>query len=288
MLLRWIRSFFVNLELETLLFRGALFIAIPYFLSSITFNLLSRKEDLELFLAIDLSLLAAFVTMLVLSVKNWNQKLLINFFCLLLLAGFSLYWINSMGFEGGGTYIFPVISVLIILISRGIMSILFSIILIILAIILPTQLIEVYGEITYQDLLFDFTLNTIMFSLLMLIFKRSLDNERNKLENQKAELRDLNNTLSIRSTELELYNRDIDSIKRNLEVVAERHSSQLVKENEKIIEFAFINAHLVRAPLTNIMGLSELLETSKTERIIKDAKNLDKVIYKISSILHSK
>lgn len=285
--MRWIKQYLSNNELEILLFRAVLLITIPYFSSSIFYDLTSSVNNVFLF--IDMGFLGICLMMIALSLKSSYNRLLINIFCFLMLAGFTFYWMNSQGLAGGGAYVFPVVSVLIILITNGLATIIYSIILVILVIFLPTELIPVSGETTYNGLLFDFILNLFMFSILILVFKRSLDKERIMLELQKAEIQDLNNKLSLKSTELELYNRDVDAIRKNLEMVAQRHSNTLEKENEKIIEYAFINAHLVRAPLTNIIGLSQLKsENEYLQRINQRAIKLDEVLHRISHILHSK
>lgn len=285
--MHWIKQYLNNNELEILLFRAVLLITIPYFTSSIIYDLTSSKNNIFLF--IDLGLLGICLMMIALSLKANYNRLLINIFCFLMLTGFTFYWMNSQGLEGGGAYVFPVVSVLIILITNGLATIIYSIILVILVIFLPTELVPIAGETTYSGLLFDFILNLFMFSLLIMVFKRSLDKERKMLELQQVEIQDLNNKLSLKSTELELYNRDIDSIRKNLEMVAQRHGNTIEKENERIIEYAFINAHLVRAPLTNIIGLSQLKqENPHIRRINERAIQLDQVLHEISNILHSK
>ena len=88
---------------------------------------------------------------------------------------------------------------------------------------------------------------------------------------------------------MELYNRDIAAIKKNLEKVAARHTENLQRENQRIIEYSFINAHLVRAPLTNIMGLVDHVEdradSERIEELKQNAYNLDRVIRKLANIL---
>ncbi|GAB4249952.1 MAG: hypothetical protein Tsb0034_29240 [Ekhidna sp.] len=286
--MRWVRSYIASLELEGKLFALALLVAIPYFVSSIIFDLSSMKDIF--FLILDSSLLVICLTLIVLNRNVSIRRYLINFFCLVIMAGFIFYWSSSDGLSGGGPYIFPVIAVLIILITKGTANIIFSILLVILAIAMPTDLLPVSGEATYQGLLFDFTLNLIIMAVLLIVFKRELEKEREQLTKENAKIRRLNEDLGMKSTELELYNRDVELIKKNLEVLAERHIETLEKENERIIEYSFINAHLVRAPLTNIIGLADLVEkkTDKVQVLKRSADELDRVLHKISGVLHAK
>lgn len=283
----WVKSYTMSPDLEERFFKVALLITLPYFLSSIVFDLMSMKN--MIFLIIDSTFLLACIGMILLSRKEAYRSFLINLFSLLVLVGFVFYWMNSNGLEGGGPYIFPVISVLIILINKGLSTVIYSIFLVIIGIILPSSLLPIAGGVSYEGLLFDFLLNLIILSILLFFFKRALDVERTELEKKNQSIIKLNAELDLKTTEMELYNRDIQSIKKNLELVAERYSETVEKENEKIIEYSFINAHLVRAPLTNIIGLSELAPDNegRLASLRASARDLDRVLHKISDTLHS-
>ena len=284
--MKWISEYFRKQGLESQLFLAALFIAIPYFVSSIIFDLASLDD--YLFLIIDVTFLAMCLAMIFLNRLEKIRGVLINVFCVFVLGGFVFYWASSGGLEGGGPYVFAVVAVLVILISRGWHSIVFSILLIGIALFITSDWLPIEGNASYSGLLFDFILNLCILSILLIFFKRALDKERDKLEKKQLAIEKVNAEMSIKSTELELYNRDVETIKKNLEKVAEEHFINLEKENQKIIEYSFINAHLVRAPLSNIIGIVDLIDNKneKVESLEKSAKKFDAVLHKISGVLH--
>ncbi|NQZ75011.1 MAG: HAMP domain-containing histidine kinase [Ekhidna sp.] len=283
--MNWLNSFFEQEELENQLFLVALIVTIPYFTSSIIFDILHKSY---FFLALDGGLLLFSLTMLFLFRIVHLRVLLIRFFSLLTICASVFYWISSGGISGGGAYIFPIVSLLVILINKGIGKYLFTALLIGIVLLIANDLIPGNaGNPSYRGLLYDFILNLCMFAILLVVFKRFLDRERLQLEERKEEINRLNAKLNIKTTELELYNRDLEIIKKNLEKVADRHNQSLAKENQRIMEYSFINAHLLRAPLTNIIGISELIEekSERVKKLEKVSKRFDSILFKINSIL---
>jgi hypothetical protein len=49
-------------------------------------------------------------------------------------------------------------------------------------------------------------------------------------------------------------------INENLNNLVEHRTQTLIKQNEKLIQHAFINAHKVRSPLARILGLVSLIK----------------------------
>ncbi len=274
-------------SLEHQLFLITLFIAIPYFVMNMIFDVLNESFGVPLI--IDATFFVICLLMIWLQGKTKNRNALINIFCVLIVIGFVFFWISSGGINGAGPYVFPIILVLIVLITTKITSYIFSACLAGLVLLLTTDLIPVNEEIVYSGLVFDFFINLVLVIVLMATFKRALDKEQKALIRQNEVIRNLNRKLSQKAAEMELYNRDISAIKNNLEKVAERHTKDLHRENQRIIEYSFINAHLVRAPLTNIMGLVDHVEdranSERIEELKQNAHNLDRVIRKLANIL---
>ena len=94
--------------------------------------------------------------------------------------------------------------------------------------------------------------------------------------------------------ELIQYAADISAINESLESKVQERTSVLNEQNQKLTEYAFVNAHLLRGPLCRIMGLSELIKIEKcADEIPKMAimldysvKELDDVVQKITTILY--
>lgn len=66
-------------------------------------------------------------------------------------------------------------------------------------------------------------------------------------------LKDKNNEVKEKALELEILN-------NNLERMVEERTSVIQKKNVKLKEYSFLNAHIVRGPLANILGLTQLLK----------------------------
>ena len=286
--MKWINTYLKREGLEDQVFLAALLIAIPYFISSIVFDLLSM--DNMVLLIIDVSFLVVCSSMIFLSRLAQLRNLLVNIFCTLVIAGFLFFWMSSGGIDGGGAYVFPVVSIIVILISKGWHTIVFAVILCLVAILVSGDWLTIQGSIDYSGLLFDFVLNLFILFFLLVFFKRSLDRERTELEKRNVAIRKSNEELNIKTTELELYNRDVELISKNLEKVAEKNFVNMERQNQKILEYAFINAHLVRAPLVNIIGLAELEESKNEEfeSLETRARKFDEILHKISSVLHTR
>ena len=74
-------------------------------------------------------------------------------------------------------------------------------------------------------------------------------------------LKDKNREIKEKALELEILN-------NNLEQIVEERTSVIQKKDVKLKEYSFLNAHIVRGPLANILGLTKLLkgETEENEK----------------------
>lgn len=71
-------------------------------------------------------------------------------------------------------------------------------------------------------------------------------------------LKDKNKEIKEKALELEILN-------NNLEQIVEERTSVIRKKDVKLKEYSFLNAHIVRGPLANILGLTKLLKTELAE-----------------------
>ena len=89
------------------------------------------------------------------------------------------------------------------------------------------------------------------------------------------------------------YAADISASNESLESKVQERTRVLNEQNQKLTEYAFVNAHLLRGPLCRIMGLSELIKSEKCAdeipklAILLDSsvQELDEVVRKITAIL---
>ncbi|MEO7989559.1 MAG: histidine kinase dimerization/phospho-acceptor domain-containing protein [Chryseolinea sp.] len=123
---------------------------------------------------------------------------------------------------------------------------------------------------------------------LAVFFSFTQNKIREKLNFQNTELLDLTKEIEDRNQQLKNYNEHLE------DRVYER-TEQLEHQNKQLAEYAFINSHLLRAPLASILGITNLLSKTKLtdeqkeylEHLNSASIQLDVVIGKINKALDS-
>jgi myosin heavy subunit len=120
----------------------------------------------------------------------------------------------------------------------------------------------------------------------MIFFKYSFDSDRKELVSKNKELERLNKELTQQTDQLQETNSEIQAIKDNLQEKVIARTKKLEEENKKLLEYSFINAHLVRAPMANIIGITDLNpDDPKFEKIKEGIAEMDEVVRKIANVL---
>jgi GAF domain-containing protein len=127
----------------------------------------------------------------------------------------------------------------------------------------------------------------------------SYKNERIKsllmdVRRKNFELVEKNNEIEAMNEELNSLNEELTAINENLEATVRRRTNELECQNQQLTEYAFINSHLLRAPLSRILGLSNLIakevktveEKRLLDSLIYSTNELDAIIRRISDILY--
>lgn len=151
--------------------------------------------------------------------------------------------------------------------------------------------------------------NRLQKKLNILLAERNAEitNQQIKLSKQHEELLALNEEIRVQQDEVILQrdilankNKNIESlhkqvteINQNLEKIVAQRTATLQEQNKKLEEYAFINAHKLRAPVASILGLVYLLQKGLSpgeEKLMisylkKSSDDLDKVIRSISDTL---
>lgn len=123
--------------------------------------------------------------------------------------------------------------------------------------------------------------------------RREISEHLDELAALNEELISQQEELSFKNQEIEKMNARVMELNSNLEKIVEKRTEQLEKQNLQLTEYAFFNAHQLRAPVASILGLLEVLakETSESEKIVlmkhlhTATENLDQVILSVSAKL---
>jgi signal transduction histidine kinase len=120
--------------------------------------------------------------------------------------------------------------------------------------------------------------------------------QRDALEIQNTQLHEAQKTIEIQNNEIQSMNQQLQVEVNNRTHELREANKQLVDQNNQLEQFAFIAAHNLRAPLTRILGLSNVIEINASEadqkvvlqKLIVSVKELDQVIRDLNTILNIK
>ena len=142
---------------------------------------------------------------------------------------------------------------------------------------------------TSEDILFIQSLADII----ALGFKtHQINNLLNQIRSKNNELLDKQNEIESLNEELHSSNEELTTMNESLELAVNERTKELEQQNVQLTEYAFINSHLLRAPLSRILGLCNLLNSSEKQdpvlyqALIKSSVELDTIIRKISELLY--
>ena len=101
-------------------------------------------------------------------------------------------------------------------------------------------------------------------------------------------------SLAEKNVSIARMNEEIITINQNLEKLIRERTFALEKQNQQLIQYAFINAHKLRAPVARILGLANLVSTinaDEREKILgllrESAHELDDVTRSITEIVQN-
>jgi len=94
--------------------------------------------------------------------------------------------------------------------------------------------------------------------------QRKIQQSANKLLAAKnIEISERNNEIEQQSAQLHDLNNQLEGLNEQLEKKVKTRTKMLEQQNEVLSHYAFINAHELRAPVANILGLVHLLEQTE-------------------------
>jgi len=140
-------------------------------------------------------------------------------------------------------------------------------------------------------------INGFIIGALVLLVVISFLLYRHMREKQRLNTRLLENQKQImaQAAELRSYNLKIKEINSNLEAIVEERTNEIKKQNLKLMEYAYFNAHQIRGPLARILGLINLMTRDfpndpydKYKQMMAEAgSDLDKAVKEIKELLES-
>lgn len=115
-----------------------------------------------------------------------------------------------------------------------------------------------------------------------------------RIRNQNRDLIGKGNQIEGYNEELSALNEELTIMNESLETAVKNRTSILEQKNKQLKEYAFINSHLLRAPLSRILGLSYIISKEKLnisdEKLLKAllsaSEELDSIVRKISTLLY--
>jgi len=137
--------------------------------------------------------------------------------------------------------------------------------------------------VNYQKIIIGaFVIILILIGVLAISFYRQVK----RTHKLNAQLESKNQEIQISAKELQVLNND-------LEKMVEQRTSVIHQKNDQFKEYSFLNAHYVRGPLANIIGLSNLLDTDSLDcdqktllhHILDSSTKLDHVLHEIKEKL---
>lgn len=127
--------------------------------------------------------------------------------------------------------------------------------------------------------------------------------QNEELKTHQEALSDQNNKLHTAQQLIKAQSEKIHSLNNHLKNEVDNRTRELQTTNQELIEhnnqleqFAFIAAHNLRAPLTRVLGLANLIQMSPTEqdrqtaldKLISSTQDLDQVVKDLNAILNIK
>jgi len=109
----------------------------------------------------------------------------------------------------------------------------------------------------------------------------------------EAKVRERTSEIEHKTHEIQAQAEEIKGINENLEELVRSRTAELEKKNKALEEYAFINAHELRAPVASILGLIHLMqkldlraeEKVYIEHLNESAKKLDSVVSSITEAI---
>lgn len=150
-----------------------------------------------------------------------------------------------------------------------------------------------------EKALYSNTISGVLFTMFIVVFFIWRNNRVQKILNQKLsyqkkQIESKNEALQASEEELRQNQEELRTLNNHLEALVEERTRKLFQTNQKLSEYAFFNAHKLRAPIATILGLYEILGLDNTtedrefifSKIKETIIHLDQVVRQSQNLLN--
>lgn len=219
---------------------------------------------------------------------------------LLLLPLFVYFWINYNGVAGSVPYFLLLYFCLIIFTQQGALRFLFlglyslmTLYLIAFPDLFKTNRFDLNNPEEIFSLSIDCFLAALLLSVFFVRLKKRFEEYRSEVTAQNIALETHQITFLEQNILIEEQKEKIEQFNRNLHLRVLQRTEEVQSRNKMLAEYAFINAHVLRGPLSRVMGLLNLMlleertrDPEKVKQVRHAAEEMDSIIRKINDVLH--
>ena len=114
-----------------------------------------------------------------------------------------------------------------------------------------------------------------------------------QLRDQNLEIIKNREDIRLQAIQLQEANEEIQQINENLEALVQNRTLELENKNKQLEEYAFLNAHKLRAPVARLLGLIHVAKLAQNQEELRDlmvlsqreANEVDRIVRRISKAI---
>jgi signal transduction histidine kinase len=237
------------------------------------------------------------VFLYVLCPKTKNVQILVAVLHFIVLIGFFYFWKNFGGYAGTVPSFMCLYVGFIVALSKGLYQQSFlGIFAIFITVLLFFPTLVGIGNNYDLSIIpaiqrnVDYFIIGCIISFFIVYMKNQLLSYQKLISKKYKQLKKVADTLSIQNQELKNQQDELHAINDNLEKIIKERIAEIEKKNQDLSEYAFINAHMLRGPLSRVIGITNLLSRENKNKqqlqtISTLANDIDKIVREINKVV---